>query len=423
MKSASYFITAFYLFTSLSLTAQEATGIQSAIREMSKETDPYKSVNIKNRIINDYKLDSLKDSETIDLLKGNIAVAFALKKNYIEFEKQISLIKNKFNQTSICSLAADELLDKNIDADLACKIAKETLDKYFSFRDDPAARPEGYTKEDWDRFMSFAKFPYYDTYAKSLFALKRYDEALKYQRMALDDKPEEGLPGSVERYAKLLELTGKKEEAKQLLLKLAKQGKLNQGMTKQLQSTFISEKGSDEKLGIFIDSLQKNVQASLIQELKPKMLNETAPAFSIKDINGKPVSLSDYKGKIVILDLWATWCVPCIASFPAMQKQIEKHPEVVFLFIAVNEKGNDVLERVKAFINKNKYPFQVLLDEPMKDAPGKFKITSSYKPSGIPAKYFIDKEGKLRFKSQGFSTDSELINETDAIITILKSLK
>jgi thiol-disulfide isomerase/thioredoxin len=152
------------------------------------------------------------------------------------------------------------------------------------------------------------------------------------------------------------------------------------------------------------------------------MLNETAPAFSLKDIEGKQVSLSDYKGKIVILDLWATWCVPCIASFPAMQKQMEKHPDVIFLFIAVNEKADGVQERVKTFINKYKYPFLVLIDEPIKEAPGKFVITSSYKPTGIPAKYFIDRNGKLRFKSKGFNTDSELINEMDAVITILKSL-
>ncbi len=383
-------ITSIYLLTSIVLNAQEATGIQAEIRKMSKEADPGQCVYMRNQFIQGYKLDSLKDSETIDLLNGTVAIAYAKRKQYQEFEKFIGFIKNKFNQTSMLSQAANELLDNNIDADYACKIAKETLDKYFSFKDDPAARPEGYTKEDWERFMSFAKFPYYDTYAKSLFALKRYDEAIKYQLMALDDKPEEGLPGSVERYAKLLELTGKKEEAKQLLLKRA--------------------------------SLQNNDQTSWIQEIKPKMLNETAPAFSLKDIEGKQVSLSDYKGKIVILDLWATWCVPCIASFPAMQKQMEKHPDVIFLFIAVNEKADGVQERVKTFINKYKYPFLVLIDEPIKEAPGKFVITSSYKPTGIPAKYFIDRNGKLRFKSKGFNTDSELINEMDAVITILKSL-
>jgi thiol-disulfide isomerase/thioredoxin len=193
-------------------------------------------------------------------------------------------------------------------------------------------------------------------------------------------------------------------------------------MTEQLQSIHNSEKGGGDDMGVYLDSLQKNVRATLIQELKSKMLNETAPVFSLKDLNGKQVSLSQYKGKIVILDLWATWCVPCIASFPAMQKEIEKHPDIVFLFIAVDEKGNNALERVKNFMNKNKYTFHVLMDEPIIETPNKYKITSTYKPNGIPAKYFIDRKGKLRFKSSGFNTDSELINETDAMIAILKSL-
>ena len=107
-------------------------------------------------------------------------------------------------------------------------------------------------------------------HAQSLFALKKYKEAIRYQKMAFNGNPEGGLPVSVERYAKLLELTGKKEEAKQLLLKMAGLGKLNKGMTAHLQAIYIAEKGSDERLGLYLDSLQKNVQATLVQELNQK---------------------------------------------------------------------------------------------------------------------------------------------------------
>jgi peroxiredoxin len=420
MQLKQIILTVIYLSASLFLNAQEVTGLQSEIRRMSRETDPYKSVTIMDQMIRDHKLDSLKDSETIDLLKGNVAIAFVLKKNYPEFEKYIGLIKNRFNQTSIMSMAANELIDKNIDPDHACLIAGQTLEKYYSFKDDPDAMPNGYSKEDWARFMNFARFPYYDTYAKSLFTLKRYAEAIHHQQLAFDGKPEEGLPESVERYAELLELTDKKEEAEQLLLRMAGLGKLTQGMKEQLKSISDSEPGGTGNMDGYLDSLQANVQAVLILELKTKMLNETAPAFSLKDISGKQVNLSDYKGKIVILDLWATWCAPCIASFPAMQKQIKKHPDIKFLFIAVNEKGPDVSGKVKTFITRNNYPFHVLIDEPITKDSKTYKITSSYKPTGIPAKYFIDKAGKLRFISKGFDSDSELINEMEAMIAILQ---
>lgn len=409
----------FSAFSTLLLSAQEVTGLHADIRKMTKETDPLKAIVIKNEIIKNYKIDTLKDSETSDLLNGIIAVAFAEKKEYAQLEKYIALIHNKFNQTSTLNIAAAELLNKNIDADGAYKIAKKTLEKYESYKDDPAARPGDYSEEDWKRLVNFAKYPYYDTYAQALFTLKRYQEALQFQEMAFNSAPEEGLPGSVERYCKLLELTGKKEDAKKLLLKVAKIGKLSKGMTEQLQS--ISKEEGDQSLSAFLDSLQKNTQAILVKELRPKMLNKPAPEFSLKDLTGKRVRLSGYKGKIVVLDLWATWCTPCIASFPAMQKEIEKHPDVVFLFIAVQEKGHNIAERVKTFIKKHKYSFYVLLDEPVSHNSDKYIITSSYKPEGIPAKYFIDKNGKLQFQSQGFDSDSQLINEMDAMITILKA--
>lgn len=411
-----------FLFTGLFPDAQEVTGIQADIRRMSKEEDPKKSLNLRNQIIREYKLDSLKDAETIDMLNGNVAVAFAMKKNYPEFEKYINRIKNKFNQTSILSITANKLLDADIDDEYASKIAQQTLDKYYSFRDDPNSRPPAYTAGDWQRFMRFAQYPYNDTYAKSLFKLKKYKEAIKYQQMAFDGKPEEGIPASVERYAKLLELNGESDIAKLFLLKIAGMGKLNKGMIAQLESLYVAGNGNNENFDVYLDSLQINVHAIMVKELKKKMLDEIAPPFSLTDINGKQVRLSDFKGKIVLLDLWATWCVPCIASFPAMQQQVEKHKDVVFLFIAVDEKGSNALSRVKKFINKKKYPFHVLMDKPIHKGSAKYTITSSYKPNGIPAKYVIDKEGKLRFKSGGFNTDSELKNEIDAMIAIVKSL-
>ena len=415
-------VTLFFCLVSLALFAQEVTQLQKDLRAMAKETDPLKAIEIQQRIIRDHKLDSVKDAETLDLLNGTVAIAFVRQRKFAEFENYIERIRNKFNQTSMLNMAAGELLDKGIDPDYAARIARETLDNYYSFKDDPEARPEGYSEKDWERFMSFARYPYYDTYAKALYAQKNYKDAIQFQRLAFDGKAEDGLPPSVERYAKLLELNGDKEAAKKLLLRMAGKGRLNKAMIAQLTSFYVAEKGSGANFDVYLDSLQRKVRTEMVTEMKNLMLSETAPAFTLKDLDGKKVSLSDFKGKIVVLDLWATWCVPCIASFPAMQKLVDKHPDVVFLFITVDEKGDNALTRVKNFISKNKYRFRVLMDEPVANSADKFVITSAYKPNGIPAKYFIDKEGILRFTSAGFGTDAELINEVDAVITILENL-
>lgn len=411
-----------FLFAGYFAHAQEVSGLDSAVRNLTGEKDPKTSVKLMKRIIKDYHLDIHKNSETFDVMYGTVAVNFALHNKYKKFEKYIRLMRNKFNQTSFMNMAASSMLNENLDAAYANLLSKRTLELYDSFKNDTTAKPKDFSKEDWQRFMNFAQYPYYDTYAQSFYVLGQYEAALKNQELAFDGPPEEGMPSSVERYAKLLELTGHKDAAKQLLLTMARRGKLNKAMTDQLQGIYIADSGSDENLGAFLDSLQKNVQALMIPELKQKMLNRVAPAFSLKDINGQRVNLSDFTGRIVVLDLWATWCSPCIASFPAMQLMVKKHPEVAFLFIVVEEKGKDPLTRVKNFIEKRNYTFTVLMDEPIAPDAQQYKIISAYQPNGIPAKYIIDKKGILRFHTSGFDTDAALMNELEAMFTILQSL-
>jgi thiol-disulfide isomerase/thioredoxin len=410
-----------FSYPGLSAMAQERTALDSSIYLLAKEKDAQRSVWVMQEIIKKYRLDRNKDAATFDVLYGTVAVSLAMNHQYTRFEKYIDSIRNKFNQTSFLNMAASKMLEDHVDPAYANRVSDRTLQLYRSFKNDTSAKPKDISMADWQRFMDFAQYPYCDTHAHSLFALKKYKEAIRYQKMAFNGNPEGGLPVSVERYAKLLELTGKKGEAKRLLLKMAGLGKLNKGMTEHLQAIYIAEKGSDERLGIYLDSLQKNVQAMLVEVLKPKMLNGAAPEFSLKDMFGKEVKLSDYAGRIVVLDLWATWCVPCIASFPAMQTMVKKHPEVTFLFIAVEEKEKDRLARVKGFIEKNKYPFTVLIDEPMEANSSKYKIMSAYKPDGIPAKYVIDKNGMLQFSTSGFDTDTELMNELEAMFSILNA--
>lgn len=134
-----------------------------------------------------------------------------------------------------------------------------------------------------------------------------------------------------------------------------------------------------------------------------------APDFKLKDLNGKDVKLSDYRGKIVILNFWAVWCKYCVEEMPEFNKlnaELKKDNEAVILAVNVQESK----DTVKNFLTENKLDLNVVFDSTG-------EVSQKYGITGYPTTYIIDKDGKALTYIPG-KTDKKTIEE---ILTKVKN--
>lgn len=116
------------------------------------------------------------------------------------------------------------------------------------------------------------------------------------------------------------------------------------------------------------------------------------------DLEGNPVPISDFKGKVVMIDFWETWCKPCLASFPTLQKLQEEYPDR-FKVLAVTPGFTDNVNDARNFAEEHAYDFAWLMDSN--------GLHKKLGVQGIPYKVFVDADGKFIKKSLGTSGPQE----------------
>lgn len=132
-----------------------------------------------------------------------------------------------------------------------------------------------------------------------------------------------------------------------------------------------------------------------------------APDFSLRDLSDQAVSLSDFRGRVVLLDFWATWCPPCRMSIPELVKLQDKYRDdgLEILGISLDDPQNELGRYLKEFKEKYKINYRILLFNN--------KIMQDYfgmESPAIPTMFVIDRDGKIREKIVGF--DPKALNRS-----------
>jgi cytochrome c biogenesis protein CcmG/thiol:disulfide interchange protein DsbE len=139
------------------------------------------------------------------------------------------------------------------------------------------------------------------------------------------------------------------------------------------------------------------------EDIKPEGDRRPAPEFTLKDADGKTVSLSDYKGKVVLLNFWATWCGPCKIEIPWLIEFEKKYKDRGFsvLGVSMDEEGWEI---VKPYLAKNKVNYRVLLGDDV--------VAQKYGGvDSLPTTFVIDSSGRIAKTHVGLVSKSDYENE------------
>ncbi len=126
--------------------------------------------------------------------------------------------------------------------------------------------------------------------------------------------------------------------------------------------------------------------------LRPVELNKPAPDLTLTDLEGRAVSLADYRGQVVLVNNWATWCPPCRAEMPILEAYYQTHQAKGFVVLAIE--AGDPKEEVLAFVRQVGLSFPVLLDP-------EGRSLAAFGNMALPNSYVVDRQGNLRLAWTG----------------------
>ena len=376
--------------------------------EIYQEKDAAKRIDLIKKFFSEFQL---KD-QTKENFQSTLVNAYVQNKQYKEAIALLtSLPKASGN---MYNSIAWSLIEKGEQLEQATALAKKGVE--LLRKPNLTAKPSYLSAKDWKANNETSLGMILDTYAYGLFQMNKFKDAERtyeeaYKLMHGSD------PEVNERTIACYVKNERFQKAYDVSIECIKSGKSNEALLEHFKTAYQKIKGTTDGYEKAITDARTFARNQVRDKLLKERVNKPAIDFELKSLDGKMVRLSELRGKVVVVDFWATWCGPCKASFPFLQKIVEKYkdnPNVMILALDTweNVKGEERETLVKKFIEDNKYTFTVLFDDAFVD---------KYGVSGIPTKFIIDREGNIQFKSIGFGGGDTMIDEMTIEIDMLLS--
>lgn len=205
----------------------------------------------------------------------------------------------------------------------------------------------------------------------------------------------------------------KNQKAVEIGLQCIRKGKSNLSIVEKFKAAYKRVHGS---LAGYDQAVQQAKNAEQAQLLK-SALNKPAPGFSLRDLSGATMNLSEMRGKVVVVNFWATWNSGCREALPQLQKVFEAYQYYrTVSFVAINTSENATGVARDTLVKKSMAGMKCTIPVGLDEAPG---VAEKYGIEGIPITYVIDKNGKIQFKHVGFKDGTALVDDLTKEIEVL----
>ncbi len=248
----------------------------------------------------------------------------------------------------------------------------------------------------------------------ALYHQQRYEEALKELEQAAKLREKENIISRnvYYRLGKVLEKLSRPKEAMEAYLKELAWGVDSEQKRADIAELYRRLNGNLDGLESFIRSGVNDLIMQIVQQYVEHVqdADEDLGRFDLPDSQGQPINLNQYKGKVVIIDFWATWCAPCLKSLEHTHKLQQASPDQIVV-IAVSQDPEETHNRAVEYLSKKGYNFILAFDNEKKRS-----IELPY----VPARFILDRQGRLRVRELGYSKETEFLFEKKLVAALAK---